>query len=97
MSSLRTRRFTPWLLVASLLFGLWAAAVHGDHAGAPAAHADACAVCAFTGGLGGGLHAAVAALSLGVAASVFAAPRVLPPRRARRLAVRARGPPSQPA
>lgn len=93
MDAVRLRRCTPWLLVASLLFGLWTAAVHGEHAG-PAAHADACVVCAFSAGLGGGLPAAVAAFAPCAAAAVFAVAAMPAPRPARRTAVRVRGPPS---
>lgn len=89
------RVLIPWFLLASLLFGLWAAAAHdpADHAGA-AAHADVCAVCAFAGGMAGALPAAVAVLLLAgvfppVPARACARPGVAP-----RSRVRVRGPPS---
>lgn len=89
------RLLTPWVLLASLLFGLWAAAAHdpSDHAGA-AAHPDVCAVCVFAGGVAGALPAAVVvSLLAGVFLRIPARPstslRVAP-----RARVRVRGPPS---
>lgn len=87
------RRLTPLLLIASLLFGLWTAAVHDpDHAGR-AAHPDVCAVCAFAGAVGSGLAAAI--IGLLIAATVVApAPFAFrAPRFSRRAPIRVRGPP----
>lgn len=90
-----SRRFlTSWLLIASLLFGLWTAAAHEvEHAG-PSPHAEVCAICAFASGAGGALPSAGFVLFLLALACtpfryVVAAPRW--PHRAR---VRARGPPA---
>lgn len=93
MSS-RRRHLTPWLLIASLLFGLWTAAGHPEHGGPAPAHADACAVCAFAGGLGAGLAAAAIALALFALAPLRLATAVPPTRPAPRRFVFARGPPS---
>lgn len=89
-----SRRLTPWLLIASLLFGLWTAAGHRDHAGPAPAHADACAVCAFAGGLGSGLVAVGVALAL-IATAILRIAVATPATHAapRRLFL-ARGPPS---
>lgn len=88
------RILTPWVLVASLLFGLWLSAGHDPNHAAGAGHADACAVCAFSGGLGGGLVSAVAALVLAAIVCFFVPPAAPALRHARRAPIRVRGPPS---
>lgn len=90
------RLATPWLLIASLLFGLWAVAAHahdGDHAGA-APHAEVCAICVFASGAAGALPSAGFVLFLlALAGTPFRSP-VAAPRTAHRALVRARGPPA---
>lgn len=91
---MHARRLHTWLLLASLLFGLWVAAVHGPEHPGLLAHADDCAVCVFAQGLGGGLAASLANLLLAKAAEpdgVVQAP-ARPELRPRH--VRVRGPPS---
>lgn len=87
------RVLTPWVLIASLLFGLWMAAGHDAEHVRAAAHPEICAVCAFAGGIGGALASAVVALVLAAPGIRVAAQATPPPRLARRAPVRVRGPP----
>ena len=85
------------LLVFSLLFGLWTAAVHGPDHDTALAHADDCVVCVFAQGLGSGASAAAPSLVLADVSSVI--PVVGPWSTiygAPRAQVRARGPPLNP-
>jgi len=93
-STMSRRVLTPWVLVASLLFGLWMTAGHDPNHAGPITHPDACAVCAFAGGLGGGMVSVVAALVLAAIVCFFAPVKVPPARLARRSPIRVRGPPA---
>lgn len=90
---MRTRPLHVWLLLASLLFGLWTAAVHGPEHPGLMPHADDCAVCVFAQGLAGGLGTSLALLLLAKAARLVRCERQAsrPPLRAQQ--VRSRGPP----
>ena len=88
------RLLAPWVLIASLLFGLWTTAGHDTSHANLGAHPDACAVCAFAGGLGGGLVSVVAALVLAAIVGFFAPLAAPSPRLARRSPIRVRGPPA---
>lgn len=88
------RVLAPWLLIASLLFGLWTTAGHDSNHANLGVHQDACAVCAFGGGIGGGLVSVVAALVLTATVSCFAPLAAPSLRLARRSPVRVRGPPA---
>ncbi|TDU23226.1 hypothetical protein DFR24_4749 [Panacagrimonas perspica] len=88
------RVLTPWVLIASLLFGLWMAASHDPNHAGTVKHPDACAICAFAGSAGGGLVSVVAALVLAAIVCFFAPLAVPPARVARRSPIRVRGPPA---
>ncbi|MGQ0697345.1 MAG: DUF2946 family protein [Panacagrimonas sp.] len=65
------RALTPLLLVASLLFGLWASAQHApEHAGT-AAHHEICVICAFAHGNSAGPANSLAQLDLKAPALAF--------------------------
>ena len=87
------RLLTPWVLIASLLFGLWTAAGHDAGHVRATAHPEVCAVCAFAGGIGAGLASVLVALVLAALGSVVAMPATPAQRLARCAPVRVRGPP----
>lgn len=88
------RHLTPFLLIASLLLGLWVSAAHDpDHAGL-GAHPDVCAVCVFAGAAGGGLAVAIVALLFLAALVASASVAIAVPRSSRRAPIRVRGPPA---
>lgn len=87
------RHLTPWILLASLVYGLWVAAAH-DPQHAPAAHPDTCAVCAFATGAAGALPVLLCLLVFAPVRLVFRVGAIPAPRRVTRARVRVRGPPS---
>lgn len=86
------------LLILTLLFGVWTAAVHGSEHDATLKHIDDCAVCVFAQGLGSSVTPATTSLVLADAPSFVP---VLSPRTAvcaaPRSQIRVRGPPLNPA
>lgn len=87
-------RLTPLLLIASLLFGLWAAAMHDSaHAGV-GSHVETCVVCAFAGAAGAGLASSALALLFAACTLPFLRAVQTAPGVASRAPIRVRGPPS---
>lgn len=87
------RASTSWVLIASLLLGLWLAAAHDPNHEGLASHTETCAVCVFVGAVGGGIASAILVLALAIGVSLLAPAPKLVPRRTRRATIRVRGPP----
>lgn len=87
------RTLTSLLLVASLLFGAWAAARHAPEHIGTAAHHDVCAICVLAGSNGAGPPNAAFLFELAPGAAAQAAAEPLVVVDARRATSRARGPP----